>query len=256
MVGPLPEKRNKWRKSSSWSPKALQEELKKCELREGAEGDDATSSKKSSGSKKSRAKSKGSTSSPLRKGSVNAVGLMSLDHTVAERRANLFGSSSDSSWNRVSESHHREGQGASAETPAVAAATDEPLASSIVQELRKMKELKKQEEEEAIKEAESGKNKKKKKTMAVTMRRKDKGRRKQEAVLPVLVDRALTYLERNSADVDQPSLSEDMSGIQKKVLKCLKDALDCTTTASLFMECSVRLAWLKLSLFLSSFFSL
>ncbi len=220
-------------------------------MREGAEGDDATSSKKSSGSKKSRAKSKGSTSSPLRKGSANAVGLMSLDHTVAERRANLFGSSSDSSWNRVGESHHREGQGASAETPAVAA-TDEPLASSIVQELRKMKELKKQEEEEAIKEAESGKNKKKKKTIAVTMRRKDKGRRKQEAVLPVLVDRALTYLERNSADVDQPSLAEDMSGIQKKVLKCLKDALDCTTTAFLFMECSVRLAWLMLSL-LSSF---
>lgn len=225
-------------------------------MREGAAGDGATPSKKSSGSKKSRAKSKGSTASPLRKNSVNAVGLMSLDRdTVAERRANLFGSSSDSSWNRVGESHHRrEGQGGSTETPAVAVATDEPLASSIVQELRKMKELKKQEEEEAIKEAESGKNKKKKKTMAATMRRKDKGRRKQEAVLPVLVDRALAYLEWNSADVDQPSLSEDMSGIQKKVLKCLKDALDCTTAAFSFIECSFRLAWLSCRFV--SFFSL
>lgn len=96
-----------------------------------------------------------------------------------------------------------------------------PQASSIVLELRKMKEQKKQEEEAATE-----KKKGKKKEARAEKRRKKKVQ--ESIVVPTLVEKALVYIEQNHAEVDQACLTDDLTALQKKVFKILKDAVDCT----------------------------
>lgn len=95
-------------------------------------------------------------------------------------------------------------------------------ASSIVMELRKMKEMKKQEEEAANKDTSDNKKKKKRET-------KKKKKLNDHITVPSIIDKALTYIEQNHTDIDLVCLSEELTVLQKKVLKLLRDALDCTS---------------------------
>jgi len=115
--------------------------------------------------------------------------------------------------------------------------------SSILTELRKLRDQQKQEAEEGKKD--DDKKKKKKNRMASVIKKRRTSMWKKMTAVPLIVDKALAHLEANSKLIDQAAMDDHLSPIQEKWLKPLKEVIDRTSLPSTYLHpftCS--LTWL------------